>query len=118
MLFRSTVLGTLMARVTAAELASEQTLESAEAMQGLAAWLVALAGSGSDAAEEVAAEEPGLPTPADAAVEPPLAATPSEEAPSALQAQAPPRGKPQGRRLRVDTLLGKLADLKRQDEAS
>jgi len=115
---RATVLGTLMARVTAAELASEQTLESAEAMQGLAAWLVALAGSGSGAAEEVAAEEPGLPTPADAAVEPPPAATPSEEAPSALQAQAPPRGKPQGRRLSVDALLGKLADLKRQDEAS
>jgi chromosome segregation ATPase len=115
---RATVLGTMMARVTAAELASEQTLESAEAMQGLAAWLVALAGSGSGAAEEMATEVSGAPAPAAAEVEPPPAATLSDEVPSAPEPQVPPRGKPQGRRLRVDAVLGKLADLKQQDGVS
>ena len=112
---RATVLGTLMARVTAAELASERSTESAEAMLSLAAWFIALAGSGTEggparksappspmavATERIAAQGPRLP---------------AEEAQAAPQEEAAVT-EGERRRLGVNTILSKLADLREEED--
>ena len=110
---RATVLGTLMARVTAAELASERSAESAEAMHGLAAWFVALAGSGTEGGP---ASKSAPPSPMAVVAEPITAQAPRlpvEEAPAAPQEE--PAVTAERRRLGVNTILSKLVDLREED---